>query len=419
MMTTEIRPIEPDEFAAFRRVNDAAFGWQPSDEDIEAGRPLLEADRTLAAYDAGRIVATAAAFSFALTLPGLVSTGPDTTSPTASVAGVTGVGVLPMHRRRGLLRALMRRQLDDVRARGESIAVLTSSESIIYGRFGYGLATSVLGIDIDPRHGAFAHPVEYPGHLTLLDHSAATELLPAVYDRWRRQQPGALDRSEARWRHTLRGARAPQDGASAIFCVAYEPAPGQVDGVAIYRVRGQWTDGIGGGALLLRELFAVTPVAYAALWQYLLGVDLVNSVQCSNRPVDEPLRWLLADPRRLRMTRRTDDLWVRVVDVPAALAARRYGVEDGLVLEISDPFLPANAGRYVLEAGPNEAVCRPTTAAADLALSVADLGAIFLGGVRPSALAYAGRIVEQSTDALRRADALFAADRAPYCGTPF
>ncbi len=418
-MTTEIRPIEPDEFAAFRRVNDAAFGWQPSDEDIEAGRPLLEADRTLAAYDAGRIVATAAAFSFALTLPGLVSTGPDTTSPTASVAGVTGVGVLPMHRRRGLLRALMRRQLDDVRARGESIAVLTSSESIIYGRFGYGLATSVLGIDIDPRHGAFAHPVEYPGHLTLLDHSAATELLPAVYDRWRRQQPGALDRSEARWRHTLRGARAPQDGASAIFCVAYEPAPGQVDGVAIYRVRGQWTDGIGGGALLLRELFAVTPVAYAALWQYLLGVDLVNSVQCSNRPVDEPLRWLLADPRRLRMTRRTDDLWVRVVDVPAALAARRYGVEDGLVLEISDPFLPANAGRYVLEAGPNEAVCRPTTAAADLALSVADLGAIFLGGVRPSALAYAGRIVEQSTDALRRADALFAADRAPYCGTPF
>jgi len=419
MMTTEIRPIEPDEFAAFRRVNDAAFGWQPSDEDIEAGRPLLEADRTLAAYDAGRIVATAAAFSFALTLPGLVSTGPDTTSPTASVAGVTGVGVLPMHRRRGLLRALMRRQLDDVRARGESIAVLTSSESIIYGRFGYGLATSVLGIDIDPRHGAFAHPVEYPGHLTLLDHSAATELLPAVYDRWRRQQPGALDRSEARWRHTLRGARAPQDGASAIFCVAYEPAPGQVDGVAIYRVRGQWTDGIGGGALLLRELFAVTPVAYAALWQYLLGVDLVNSVQCSNRPVDEPLRWLLADPRRLRMTRRTDDLWVRVVDVPAALAARRYGVEDGLVLEISDPFLPANAGRYALEAGPNEAVCRPTTAAADLALSVADLGAIFLGGVRPSALAYAGRIVEQSTDALRRADALFAADRAPYCGTPF
>ncbi len=418
-MTTEIRPIEPDEFAAFRRVNDAAFGWQPSDEDIEAGRPLLEADRTLAAYDAGRIVATAAAFSFALTLPGLVSTGPDTTSPTASVAGVTGVGVLPMHRRRGLLRALMRRQLDDVRARGESIAVLTSSESIIYGRFGYGLATSVLGIDIDPRHGAFAHPVEYPGHLTLLDHRAATELLPAVYDRWRRQQPGALDRSEARWRHTLRGARAPQDGASAIFCVAYEPAPGQVDGVAIYRVRGQWTDGIGGGALLLRELFAVTPVAYAALWQYLLGVDLVNSVQCSNRPVDEPLRWLLADPRRLRMTRRTDDLWVRVVDVPAALAARRYGVEDGLVLEISDPFLPANAGRYALEAGPNEAVCRPTTAAADLALSVADLGAIFLGGVRPSALAYAGRIVEQSTDALRRADALFAADRAPYCGTPF
>jgi len=418
-MTTEIRPIEPDEFAAFRRVNDAAFGWQPSDEDIEADRPLLEADRTLAIYDAGRIVATAAAFSFALTLPGLTSTGPDATSPTASVAGVTGVGVLPTHRRRGLLRALMRRQLDDVRARGESMAVLTASESVIYERFGYGLATSVLGIDIDPRHGAFGRPGEYPGRLTLLDHNAATELLPAVYDHWRRRQPSALDRSDARWRHTLRGARMPQDGASAIFCVAYEPTPGQVDGVAIYRVRNQWTDGIASNALLLRELFAVTPMAYATLWQYLLSVDLINSVQCPNRPVDEPLRWLLADPRRLRVTRRTDDLWVRIVDVPAALTARRYGVEDSLVLEISDPFLPNNAGCYALEGGPDGAVCRPTTATADLALSVADLGAIFLGGVRPSALAYAGRVVEQSRGALRRADALFATDRAPYCGTPF
>lgn len=418
-MTFDIRPIEPDEFAAFRRVNDAAFGWQPSNADIEADRPLLETDRTLAAYDAGRIIATAAAFSFELTLPGLVSPKSDTTAPMVPVAGVMGVGVLPTHRRRGLLRALMRRQLDDVRARGESMAVLTASESVIYGRFGYGLATSALGVDIDPRHGAFGRPVEGHDHLTLLDHDAATELLPAVYDRWRRQQPGALDRSDARWRHTLRGARKPQDGASALFCVAYEPTPGQVDGVAIYRVRGQWTDGIAGGALLLRELFAVTPVAYAALWQYLLGVDLVNSVQCSNRPVDEPLRWLLADPRRLRVTRHTDDLWLRVIDVPAALAARRYGVEDSLVLEVSDPFLPDNAGRYALEGGPDGAACRPTTAEADLALSVADLGAILLGGVRPSALAYAGRVVEQSKGAPRRADALFATDRAPYCGTPF
>lgn len=418
-MTFDIRPIEPDEFAAFRRVNDVAFGWQPSDEDIEADRPLLEADRTLAVYDSGRIVATAAACSFKLTLPGLVSPEPGVLSPTTAVAGVTGVGVLPTHRRRGLLRALMRRQLDDVRARGESMAVLTASESVIYGRFGYGLATSVIGIDIDPRHGAFAHPVAYPGRLTLLDHNTTTELLPTMYDRWRQRQPGALNRSDARWRRTLREARKPQDGASALFCVAYEPAPGQVDGVAIYRVRGQWTDGIAGNTLLLREVFAVTPIAYAALWQYLLGVDLVTSVQCSNRPVDEPLRWLLADPRRLRVTRYTDDLWARIVDVPAALAARRYGVEDSLVLELSDPFLAENAGRYTLDGGPDGASCRPTTATADIALSVADLGAIFLGGVRPSALAYAGRIVEQSTGALRRADALFATDRAPYCGTPF
>jgi predicted N-acetyltransferase YhbS len=217
-MTTEIRPIEPDEFAAFRRVNDVAFGWQPSDEDIEADRPLLEADRTLAVYDAGRIVATAAACSFALTLPGLVSSEPEATAPTVPAAGVTGVGVLPTYRRRGLLRALMRRQLDDVRARGESLAVLTASESVIYGRFGYGLATSVIGVDIDPRHGAFGRPVEYPGHLTLLDHSATTELLPALYDRWRRRQPGALDRSDARWPYVARGAQAARRGQRALLC---------------------------------------------------------------------------------------------------------------------------------------------------------------------------------------------------------
>ncbi len=412
MTDFEIRPVTGDEFADFRRVDDAAFGWRPSDEDIEADRALQELDRTLAVYDAGRIVATAAALSFDLTLPGC------TTTP---AAGVTSVGVLPTHRRRGILRALMWRQLEDVRARGESIAVLTASESLIYGRFGYGLATSAMGIDIDPRHGAFAHPVDDRGRgrLTLLDHELMREVAAAVYDRARQRQPGAVSRNAAYWERLLRNPLAPMDGASAVFCVAYESGPGQIDGVATYRVRGQWTDGIAGGVLLLRELFATTPAAYAALWQYLLGVDLVASVQCSTLPVDEPLRWLLADPRRLRVTRLTDDLWLRVVDVPAALSARRYGAADRLVLALSDPFLPHNTGRYTLEGGPDGATCRPTTADPDLALGVADLGAIFLGGVSPTALARAGRVVEERPGALRRADALFGSDRTPYCGTGF
>lgn len=299
------------------------------------------------------------------------------------------------------------------------MAVLTASESVIYGRFGYGLATNALGVDIDPRHGAFARPVDYPGHLALLDHDTAMEVLPALYDRVRLRRPGMLGRGAAYWQRQMRNPSAPMDGAGGRFYVAYEGASGRVDGAAIYRVRGQWTDGIAGGTVLLREIFAATDEAYAAVWRYLLDIDLVASVQCPSRPVDEPLRWLLADPRRLRATRLTDDLWLRVVDVPAALAARRYAVDDGLVLEISDRFLPHNAGRYTLEGGPGGAACRPTTADADIALDVADLGAILLGGVRPSALARAGRVVGRSAGALPRADALFAADQAPYCGTGF
>ena len=411
-MDYEIRPVTGDEFADFRRADDAAFGWYPSDEDIEADRAQFEPDRSLAVFDAGRIVGTAAAFSFELTLPGFTI---------VPVAGVTAVGVLPTHRRRGILRALMERQLEDVRARGESMAVLTASESLIYGRFGYGLATSVMGIDIDPRHGAFARPVEQrgPGRLTLLDHQALKEVAPVVYDRARRRQPGALNRGPERWDAIMRSPAKPMDGASALFCVAHESAPGQVDGLALYRVRSQWTDGIAGGTLLLREIFAAAPEVYAALWQYLLGVDLITTIQCSNRPVDEPLRWLLADPRRLRVTRLTDDLWLRVVDVPAALSARRYGATDSLVLELSDPFLPRNAGRYELDGGPDGASCRPTTADPDFALDVADLGAIFLGGVSPTALARVGRVAEERPGALHRADALFASDRAPYCGAGF
>jgi len=420
----EIRPIEPDEFPAFRRAGDAAFGHQPSDEDIEADRAMLELDRTLAAYDAGRIVGTATAFSFELTLPGPTTGATGETAPVVPVAAVTSVGVLPTHRRRGILRALMQRQLEDVRARGESMAVLTTSESVIYGRFGYGLATSAVGIDIDVRHGAFARPVVQPegpgpGRLALLDHDRVHEVVPPAYDRIRRRQPGALGRTAAYWQRLLSNPSAPMDGAGGRFCVAYESATGQVDGVAIYRVRSQWTDGIAGGALLLRDLFTATPEAYAALWQYLFGLDLIVNVQCHSRPVDEPLRWLLADPRRLRVTRLSDDLWLRVVDVPKALSARRYGRADSLVLELSDPFLPRNTGRYALEGGPDGASCRPTTADADLDLTVADLGAILLGGVSAGTLARASRVVERSTGALRRADALFASDPAPYCGTPF
>jgi predicted acetyltransferase len=409
-MGHEIRPITADEFVAFTLAAETPFSHRPDEAEIEAWRAECVLDRTLAAFEDGRIVATDADLPFELTLPG---------GATLPVAGVTAVGVLPTHRRRGLLRELMRRELATVRERGEAAAVLLCSESVIYGRYGYGLATSEHQLELDSRHAAFLRPPEGAGRVRLIEHERALETLPAVYDRARREQPGAVSRSAAHWRAMLRYPAPPRDGAGPRFYVVYEAADGRVDGAAHYRVRQQWAEGNAGGTLVLGDLIAATEEAYAALWQFCLGVDLVRTVQAFNRPVDEPLRWMLADPRRLQTRALVDDLWVRLLDVPAALAARRYAAEGRLVLEVADPFRPEDAGRYALEGGPEGAECRPTTAEPDLALAADALGAAYLGGVRFATLARAGRVEERAAGALARADALFASERAPWCGTPF
>ncbi len=192
-----------------------------------------------------------------------------------------------------------------------------------------------------------------------------------------------------------------------------------MDGYITYRVARKWDLGLPTGTLLIEDLITTTSEAYAALWRYCLSMALVTSVRTSNSSIDEPLRWLLADPRRLRVLRQKDDLWARVLDIPRALSARRYMATDQLTLEIVDTFYPAQTGCYALEGSPAGATCRPTDGAADLRLDVADLGAVYLGGVRFSTLARARRVTELTEGALRRADALFAAEQVPWCATTF
>ena len=409
-MDYEIRPVTLDEFKTYGQATGVAFSEQISDDDLEGWKLTFEADRSLAVFDEGQIVGTAGAYTFDLTLPGL------TTIP---VAGVTAVGVLPTHRRRGILTAMMRRQLDDVQARGEAIAVLTASESVIYGRYGYGIATSVATYEIERRHAALARRWELPGRVRMISPEEAGRLLPPLYDQVRRGQPGALSRSQQRWDGTLRNPIKPMGAEGPRFFVAYTSAEGETEGAAIYRVKLQWEGGINSSVLVVRELITLTSEASAALWQFFFGVDLIQTVQAVNRPVDEPLRWMLADSRRLRVSRFTDDLWVRLLDIPTALAARRYSSNGRIVFEVADAFRPEQAGRYALEGGPEGAECRATDAAADLTLDVADLGAAYLGGVRFTTLARAGRVVTHSPDALARADALFTSEPAPWCATPF
>jgi predicted acetyltransferase len=410
-MALDIRPIGGDEYSAFVAVDQVAFSTEVKPERVEAWRALTEFDRTLAAFDRGRIVATAGAGSWELTVPGPAS---------IPAATVTAVAVLPSHRRQGILTALMARQLDDVAARGEAIAVLTASESIIYGRFGYGLATWASGFKIDRRDAAFARPLESSGRVVVLDRDEAAKRIPDLYDDLRQRQTGELSRPAAWWADYFSDPEEDREGTSIQFYAVHESDAGEADGYVSYRVKRSWTDaGVNNGDTQVQELHAATGSVRLALWEFCLGVDLVATISCYNAPPDDPLRWRLADPRRLAVTGVSDWLWARIVDVPAALAARRYRTPGRLVLDVTDEFVPRNAGRYELIGGPDGAECRPTDAETDLALGVAELGALYLGGVSCTTLARAGRVEERRAGALLTGDQLFVGARAPWCSTEF
>jgi predicted acetyltransferase len=407
----EIRPVTEDEFPAFVAAEHVAFSEELKPERLEAIRAIAEIDRTLAAFDRGRIVGTAGAGSWELTVPG---------PAIVPAATITAVAVLPTHRRRGVLTALMARQLDDVLDRGEAVAVLTASESIIYGRFGYGLATWAMAFAIDRLHAGLARPVGVDGRVVMLDKDEAAKRIPDLYEELRHRHLGALSRPPGWWADYFRDPEDDRYGASSRFYALHESDTGEADGFVAYRVKKSWMDdGVPAGETQVYELYGAGPAVRTALWQFCLGVDLTATLSCSNAPIDEPLRWMLSDPRRLRVTGVADWLWARLVDIPAALGARRYTSPVRLVLDVEDSFKPHNTGRYELVAGPDGAECQRTDSEPDLALSVADLGALYLGGVGCTALARAGRIEERRPGALAAGDALFTTADAPWCSTEF
>ena len=407
-MDIEIRTIEPAEFRGYADRIGRGFGRYLTEDELDDWQRVIEIDRSLAATDRGAIVGAASAFSFPLTVPG----------GDMPVAGVTGVSVLPTHRRRGILTSLMHRQLEDVHQRGESIAGLWASESIIYGRFGYGPAAYSVELSIDRVHSGFARGFQPAGRLTMVDRDRALELMPPIYERIRLGWPGLWGRSDKWWNHLHADLESWRDGASALFFVIHESEAGEPDGYAEYRVKHDWSSGEPSGTLSVRELMAESVEAYTALWRYCLDVDLVTTIEAWPRPVEEPLFHLLADPRRLRRPG-FDGLWLRLVDVAHALAGRRYATQDGLVLEVRDAFCPWNEGRYELEGGPEGARCRPTRRQPDLLVEAADLGACYLGGTRLQTLARAGRVHEGRPGAVARADAMFGWDPLPWCPAVF
>lgn len=409
-MSFPIRVITPDDFPEYVRTDNIAFGSRMSSDEIERTKRQLEFDRSLGAFDGNEVVGTAAAISFQITLPGNV---------TVPAAGVTWVSVMPTHRRRGILTSLMRRQLQDVRERGEHLAVLLASESLIYGRYGYGAATIGVDYELETRYGALRDPVPAAGRMRVLEPDEALAIIPQVYDRMRQGQPGALSRSQTRWQNEVDIREQPWEKAKARFHVAHVGKAGDIQGYVSYRMQQQWQHGLAEYALTIDELVATSPEAYAALWAYCIDADLVRLIRAGSRPQDEPLRWMLAEPRRLRTTDAGDFLWVRIVDVAGALCARRYANEGRVVLAISDHFVPDNSGNYELIVAGSGSTCRRVDRDPDLEMGIADLGSIYLGGVRCTTLGFAGRIREHTPGALKLADALFLSDPRPWCNTEF
>jgi predicted acetyltransferase len=307
---------------------------------------------------------------------------------------------------------MMRGLLEAAHERAEPIATLWASESVIYGRFGYGVASEDVHWEIERPYAAFARPSSATGRVRLVDEVEARPRFPDAWERALAQRTGMTARSDLLWNDRFRDAPHQRGGASPYFYAAYEEN-GRLEGYALYRVKTNWDHFIPGNEINVVECVTATDAAHDALWRFLFDHDLSRTITAGHRPVDDPLPHMLADPRRL--TRRPRDAtWLRLVDVRAALEARGYASEGALVLDVRDDFCAWNSARLRLETGASAGQVTPTSEDPDLALAASALAATYLGGTRFSALARAGLIEERRAGALTRADTLFATEHAPW-----
>jgi predicted acetyltransferase len=406
-MPLEIRAIEPDALDDLILADLRAFGVGPRRPNEPRTWAEAELDRTRVAYEDGAIVGASRAYSFELTLPG---------GAIVPAAAVSWVGVLPTHRRRGVLTRMIDALHEDAREREEPAAILTASESLIYGRFGYGIATWRLGLSVERAHAAFARPVDDGGRMRIVSREEAEKILPSVYDQIRRGRAGMVSRPDYWWPEVFWGEHG--EPGKGIFVVVHEDADGTGDGFAEYEITGDWTAGHSKRRVVAYDVQSGNPTARAALWQYLLGIDLVVSVSAPNLPIDEPLRHLLRDPRQARVDYINDGLWLAPLDATALLAARRYSVFDGhLVLEVR--AVDGSTTTLAVDGNDRDAECVETKDAPDLSCSSAVLGAMLLGGNRWTEYAAAGLVEEHTPGRLAYADAMFTISPPPTLCTGF
>ncbi|OXM56897.1 GNAT family N-acetyltransferase [Amycolatopsis thailandensis] len=395
-----IRTLTTDDLPAFSSVLVRAF-LSDNAEGLQYREGLVfEPERSHGVFDGDELIGSGELLTRKITVPGAGQT---------PIAAVTSIGVAPGHRRRGVLTRIMRAQLHGLHEDGgEAIAALWASESVIYPRFGYGLGAQFYRAKLRSK-AAFRPGVELETErVREVARAEAIPLIKAIYEKEAPLRVGALDRPESAWEFNLDDREVRHKGSTEMKFAVLS------DGYAIYRVKSDWDEEGPRGTLTLHELVATTPRAYATLYRFLLDYDLIGTIEL-NAALDEPLIHILADPRKMSRSG-GDSLWVRLVDVDRALVTRRYNAPVDLVFGVHDDFCPWNTGNWRLTTdGDGNAEVTRVEDAPDLDLDVIDLGAIFLGGTRPSTLAAAGRIKERTAGAVSRATAAFATDREPSC----
>ncbi len=403
-----VRTLGEADLPAFVALDSHAFGSTAPPELLEHERETHETARDIGAEDGDQLVGIATAYSFDLTVPGR----------TVPAAGVSWVGVLPTHRRRGVLSALMDHQLRSIHEAGrEPVAVLWASEPPIYGRYGYGLASRLWSFTVPRSPAALAPDAPHDADLRLrLVPPGDWKLTAGVYDANAARRPGMFARDERWWRRAVLDLPSMRDGKSELRCVVVEDGTG-VRGYARYATKQSFGDDFGQGKVAVREVMAADPAALATLYRYLFDLDLMGSTELWNVPVDDPLVHWLQNPRRAK-PEGGDALYVRLVDLPAALGARSYSTDVDLVLDVVDGRCPWNAGRWRLTGGADGATCTRTDDHADLTLGVRELGAAYLGGTSLTELAGAGRVTG-SPQSLHAATTAFASSPAPWCPVIF
>jgi predicted acetyltransferase len=355
----------------------------------------------------GRLVGGSAMLSLELTVPG---------RRVVALAAVTDTGVIATHRRRGLLRAVMHAMFDEARERGDAIAGLSASEGGIYGRFGFGPATLRTRWEIERAAVRWRDPPPASGELELVHAAAARAAMPALHEAVRRMRVGEVSAHRGAWD----GMTDEADGTDGpLRFIVHRDSGGSVDGLATFRL--PWAPRLKDtGVLRVESLEAITPAAYRGLWALLLDFDLTRRVVAAPRPQDEPLRWMLTDPHALRVTRQSDNLWIRLLDVAAALRTRGYDADGTISIAIeSDPMCPGNAGVWRLEASDGSASCERVSSRPELTIDVETLGALYLGGGSAALYTAAGRIREHRDGAAATLSRLLRTDPAPFNAVGF